>query len=225
MKMESVKLIENFYSFQGEGPDTGKSMVILRFKYCDRVENKKPCQWCDTLVKMRIQNEARYPIRDIQLGIKKHKCGILITGGEPTYGNNLPQTIALLNQLEYPIANVETNGHQLCRLRSTLSLDSKNIKFIFSPKLFSKGDLVEALDIVQLVKNDPRVYLKVVWDFMVLTREFLYSLGNFNNSRIFIMPEGKTKKELFNNAPAVFDLCEELKFNFSSRAHIIYDFI
>jgi organic radical activating enzyme len=223
--MESVKLIENFYSFQGEGPDCGKSMVIIRFKYCDRVENKNPCQWCDTLVKMRIQNEAEYSIKDIQSGIKKHKCGILITGGEPTYRNNLPQTIALLNQLEYPIANVETNGHQLCKLRSTISLDSRNIKFIFSPKLFSRKDLVEARDIIKIVKNDPRVYLKVVWDYLPLTKEFLYSLREVDNSKIFIMPQGKTKEELFKCAPDVFDLCEELKFNFSSRAHIIYDFV
>lgn len=222
--MESVKLIENFYSFQGEGPDTGKSMVILRFKQCDRVENKIPCEWCDTLVKMRIQNEARYPIRDIQEGIQKKKCGILITGGEPTYGNNLLQTSALINQLEYPIANVETNGHLLLRLLDKAPRH-KNIKFIYSPKLFSREDLSEGLDLVQIIKKDPRVYLKVVWDYLPLTKEFLYKLGNFDNSRVFIMPEGKTKEELFRHAPDVFDLCEELKFNFSSRAHIIYDFV
>jgi organic radical activating enzyme len=222
--MESVKLIENFYSFQGEGPDCGKSMLILRFKYCDRVENKVPCEWCDTLVKMRIQNEAEYNISDIQAGIKENKCGILITGGEPTYGDNLSQTIALLTNLNYPIANVETNGHQLCKLVDSID-QYENIKFIFSPKLFSKEDLKEAISISEYIWDDPRVYLKIVWDYLPLTKDFLFSLSDFDNSRIFIMPEGKTKEELFRHAPDVFDLCEELKVNFSSRAHIIYDFV
>ena len=48
MNDKSVKLIENFQSYQGEGPDMGQAMIILRFKTC----NLK-CVWCDTSVKMR----------------------------------------------------------------------------------------------------------------------------------------------------------------------------
>ena len=50
-----VRLIENFCSFQGEGPDVGRTMVILRFKTCNL-----NCPWCDTKVKMRASNEATY---------------------------------------------------------------------------------------------------------------------------------------------------------------------
>ena len=47
----------------------------------------------------------------------------------------------------------------------------------------------------------------------------------FNNNRIFLMPEGKTREELINNSPKVFDVAEKYKTNFSSRDHIIYGFI
>ena len=36
--MSKIKLIENFLSWQGEGPDSGRQMVILRFKRCSRIE-------------------------------------------------------------------------------------------------------------------------------------------------------------------------------------------
>ena len=58
---EQVRLIENFVSWQGEGPDSGTTMIILRFKTCDR-----KCSWCDTSVKMRISSEAPYNLSDIQ---------------------------------------------------------------------------------------------------------------------------------------------------------------
>jgi len=43
---EKVKLIEVFTSFQGEGPDTGRSMLILRFKRCNRTSEGKSCPFC-----------------------------------------------------------------------------------------------------------------------------------------------------------------------------------
>jgi len=36
----SLRLIENMITWQGEGPNTGKRVILLRFKKCDRVENK-----------------------------------------------------------------------------------------------------------------------------------------------------------------------------------------
>ena len=58
---KSVKLIENFVSWQGEGPDSGQAMIILRFKSCNL-----RCPWCDTAVKMRISAEAPHSLSDIQ---------------------------------------------------------------------------------------------------------------------------------------------------------------
>ena len=129
---EEVKLIENFVSWQGEGPDSGQAMVILRFKTC----NLK-CPWCDTSVKMRISAEAPHSLIDIQDTIYERRAGILVTGGEPTVPKHIDEAAMLLNDLIYPIANVESNGFQLEELINR-TRDSKNVRFIFSPKFFTR---------------------------------------------------------------------------------------
>jgi len=108
---KEVKLIENFLSWQGEGPDSGRSMIILRFKTCNL-----NCSWCDTAVKMRISAEAPYKLSDIQKTIYKSKAGILVTGGEPTVKKHFTSTVMLLNELDFPVANVESNGCALYEL-------------------------------------------------------------------------------------------------------------
>jgi organic radical activating enzyme len=217
-----INLIENICTFQGEGPDTGKRMLLLRFKHCDRI-----CKWCDTLVKMRVQQEGQYTIEQLQTTLRQEQCGILITGGEPTFGDQLQQTIFMLNILDYPIANVETNGFQLHNLLE--SVDTKyNVKFIYSPKFFNERDLNQEVINFKRVYNDPRVYIKLVYDHDRLCRQFLDNIVlsyKMDPMRIFLMPQGKTKEELFKNAGVVFDTAEKYKVNFSSRTHLIYDFI
>ena len=121
---KSVKLIECFDSFQGEGPDSGHAMIILRFKTCNR-----KCPWCDTAVKMRISMEAPYKLSDLQKRIKKSYSGLLITGGEPTVERHFDETVILLNELTYPIANVESNGYKLYDLVMAVN-ETKPVKFM-----------------------------------------------------------------------------------------------
>jgi 7-carboxy-7-deazaguanine synthase len=218
--MKSVRLIENFCSFQGEGVDRGKSMIILRFKYCNR-----NCPWCDTKVKMRISNEANYSLEEIQKIINKRSAGILISGGEPTIDKHFNDTLKLLNQLSYPIANVETNGYDLVRLIS-LADPKKLINYSYSPKIFNKTDLENEMKITKQLIKYPNVYFKVVYEDRSLVKAYLGFLGGLNvNQRVYLMIEGITRADLIRNSGAVFDACEEYKFNFSSRDHIIYGFI
>lgn len=220
----TVKLIENFVTWQGEGPDSGKSMIILRFKTC----NLK-CPWCDTSVKMRITAESEHRMVDIQKTIEKKSCGILITGGEPTVDRHYNDTLSLLNGLLYPIANVESNGYNLYKL-ITETIPSKNVNFIYSPKIFSKEDMEEALKMTDLIYLHKNVHIKIVWDGGGLIENFIEKIflayPNLNwEQRIWLMPEGVTKKELLSNAPEVFDICEKYNLNFSSRNHIMFGFV
>ena len=54
---------------------------------------------------------------------------------------------------------------------------------------------------------------------------YILKLINFDNHRIFLMPEGTTKEEILAHAPIVFDAAEKYKVNFTSRDHIIYNFL
>ncbi len=215
-----VRLIECFQSYQGEGPDTGKSMLIVRFKRCNR-----NCSWCDTSIKMRISVESEYEIQTIQSTLDDKKCGLLITGGEPTFNLNLSGTLDLINCTNAKYYNVETNGYALMKLIKDVKPE-KNIKYILSPKLFTDKDLDFYIDLTKKIYINEKVYIKVVAEDKKFVHDYLKFLTSFNiNDRVYLMPEGKTKDDLVNNSPCVFDMCEKYKFNFSSREHIIYGFI
>lgn len=221
---KEVRLIENFVSWQGEGPDSGRAMVILRFKTC----NLK-CPWCDTAVKMRISAEAPYELSVIQETLYESKAGILVTGGEPTVDRHFKETVMLLNELDYPIANVETNGYKLLELLDEVDLN-KPIKFIYSPKLFKESDVEDALTLTSLIEKYEQVNVKVVYEDKPIVKRYLDELSrNFQGMawqhRIWLMPEGTTRADLIRNSQAVFDACEQYKFNFSSRSHIIFGFV
>jgi len=222
MESNTVKLIENFVSWQGEGPDSGKTMIILRFKTCNL-----NCPWCDTSVKMRISAEAPYELQDIQSTINERNAGLLITGGEPTVPKHFDECVKLLTQLVYPVANVESNGYKLKELIERTS--HQPIKFIYSPKIFSDGDLYAAMDLTKLLINNEKVHIKIVYQQNDNIDQYLAFLKQFKgaawNHRIWLMPEGTNRSDLIRNAGPVFDMCEKYGFSFSSRAHIIFGFV
>jgi len=228
--MESVKLIENFVSWQGEGPDSGRRMIILRFKTC----NKK-CPWCDTSVKMRISAEAPYRLENIQQQIYENQAGIMVTGGEPTVERHFDECLSLLNNLIYPVANVESNGYKLEKLISLVD-PLKPVRFIYSPKIFNDDDYEFALEFVNKVLiNNNKVSMKLVYDGNPIMDDFMKQIDEIfsvsskspflNSEKVWVMPEGTTGSNLIINSSKVFDICEKYNFNFSSRNHIIYGFI
>jgi len=221
MKNNMVKLVEAFNSFQGEGPDVGKKMMFLRMKLCQR-----DCIWCDTKLKLRISQEFEISISDIQKSIDEWETNLCITGGEPSFSINLDQTINLINNLKCNLFNIETNGFNLIGLIEKVD-KNKNVNYSLSPKLFTEKDYIFYTDLVQKIKNNNNVYIKLVYEDRDLINNFLDYLTetNFDSNRIFLMPEGKTKEEILEHAPLVFDMAEKYKTNFSSREHIIYGFV
>jgi len=232
--MSNVKLIECMTSWQGEGPDSGKRMLITRFKTCNRV-----CKYCDTMVKMRISAEAEYKLEDLQKIIYDESAGLMITGGEPTFGPNFDSTVEMLNTLKYPVANIESNGYALINLIEATNKTPKDnfiIKYIFSPKFFNQEELNSVKQMsMDLLSAHHNVFIKLVCENNDLVKEYLHwldgylsimsNLGQFPNQRVYLMPEGRTRDELLKNSEFVFDMCEEYKFGFTSREHIIYSFI
>lgn len=223
MEERTVKLIENFQSYQGEGPDMGRAMIILRFKTCNL-----NCPWCDTSVKMRISAEAPHKLSDIQQVIKDTRSGILVTGGEPTVPKHIDDAICLLNRLDYPIANVESNGYNLETLIKSSDV-SKYIHFIFSPKIFNSKDYDWVIKKSESLLDFDNVFFKIVYEDNSLLNNYCNWLSNniglSKSNAVWLMPEGKTRADLLRNSEKVFDACEKYRFNFSSRSHVIYGFV
>ena len=216
-------LIENFTSWQGEGPDSGRIMIILRFKTCNL-----RCPWCDTSVKMRVSAEAPHKLSDIQKTINTRKAGILVTGGEPTVPKHFDEAVSLLNDLKYPVANVESNGFRLYEFIQEVD-PLKPVKFMYSPKIFNTDDFKIAKQTAERIIGHNNVYLKVVWDGNAHTKAFLAWLTSqedlLYHHRIWVMPQGVTRAELIKNSEETFDICEEFRMCFSSRSHLIFGFV
>ena len=94
-------LVEIFESLQGEGRNTGRPCVFVRFAGC----NLK-CPWCDTDVAKKFSAS----LADIQKELKQYRAkSVILTGGEPTLVKEMPELVAALREEGYWIG-VETNG-------------------------------------------------------------------------------------------------------------------
>ena len=94
-------LVEIFESLQGEGRNTGRPCVFVRFAGCNLA-----CPWCDTDVAKRFS----LSLGDLLSEIRQFKAkSVILTGGEPTIREGMPELVAALKAAGYWIA-VETNG-------------------------------------------------------------------------------------------------------------------
>ena len=94
-------LVEIFESLQGEGRNTGRPCVFVRFAGCNLA-----CPWCDTDVARRFS----LSLGDLLSEIRQFKAkSVILTGGEPTIREGMPELVAALKAAGYWIA-VETNG-------------------------------------------------------------------------------------------------------------------
>ena len=94
-------LVEIFESLQGEGRNTGRPCVFVRFAGCNLA-----CPWCDTETKRKFSVGLEELVAEISTFRAK---SVVLTGGEPTIAREMPELIARLKSLGYWIA-VETNG-------------------------------------------------------------------------------------------------------------------
>ncbi len=228
--LTGIKLIECFRTFQGEGPDAGRAMLLVRFKHCDH-----KCHFCDTQVKMRISEECLYSLAALQNALDEYRCGLLITGGEPTFKPHYEDTKDMLTKLNYRVANVETNGSQLFWLLKERDWTQTPVKFIYSPKIFDETSCYNAKTKTIEVIDHPNVYIKIPYMNNPAVNEYCKFLSDEIRGRVveqgeyddkvWLMPIGADLMDQEEASADVMEACEKYKFNFSGRLHIMYNFI
>mgnify|MGYP003301622041 CR=1 FL=1 len=94
-------LVEIFESLQGEGRNMGRPCAFIRFAGC----NLK-CPWCDTDVTRRFSASPDEILKEL----RQYKAkSVILTGGEPTIQEGMPELVAALKKGGYWVG-VETNG-------------------------------------------------------------------------------------------------------------------
>jgi organic radical activating enzyme len=96
-----MKLVEVFESLQGEGRNSGRRCVFVRFAGCNL-----DCPWCDTPHEPRFEMTAGELVAEIA---QYRARSVVLTGGEPTIAKGVEELVAALRERGYWIA-VETNG-------------------------------------------------------------------------------------------------------------------
>ncbi len=143
--MERYKVMETFYSIQGEGYHTGKSAFFIRLAGCDI-----GCSWCDVKESWGVENATKKSVDELVAEAVLHKAKrVIITGGEPAM-YNLEALTKALQQVGIQ-THLETSG--------VYKITGKWDWVCISPKKFKKPldtEMVKAdeLKIVVVNKSD-----------------------------------------------------------------------
>lgn len=87
----SYPLMEDFYTIQGEGFNTGKAAYFLRLGGCD-----VGCVWCDVKDSWEAEKHPLVTVEEIiERVLKSGADKVVVTGGEPAMYDLLPLTEAL----------------------------------------------------------------------------------------------------------------------------------
>jgi 7-carboxy-7-deazaguanine synthase len=220
---------EIFYSLQGEGFLAGVPSLFIRLAGCPLY-----CKWCDTKYARDEQAGEKYTTGEIVEAVKKYQTKyIVITGGEPMIKPNLlaeaelPELFRLLKASGKHIT-IETAGIAFV---PDLPCDLMSI----SPKLSNSTPdapvLAEVhgnsrLDIAVLTAllDGYNYQLKFVVDSphdLEEINQTIETLGNVDLSKVMLMPQAQTRKELLAKSPAVANLCKRTGFTFCQRLQVL----
>lgn len=167
-KMVSYPVMEQFYTIQGEGGNSGKAAYFIRLAGCD-----VGCTWCDVKESWNAADHPTVSVESLVENCKHYNAqNVVITGGEPTLYNLEALTNAL--HLGGTKTWIETSG--------TNELTGTWDWICFSPKKFkapvdsiyqqchelkvvayNKHDLTWALQHAEKVNPNCQLFIQPEW--------------------------------------------------------------
>ena len=163
-----LPLMEEFYTIQGEGFNTGKASYFIRIGGCD-----VGCHWCDVKESWDASLHPLTPTEDIIEHVLESKTpAVVVTGGEPLI-YNLSYLTALLKKQNIK-TYIETSGAYnlsgdwdwIC-LSPKKTMLPKEENYLAAHELkiivFNKHDFVWAEEQANKVSKDCYLYLQPEW--------------------------------------------------------------
>lgn len=215
---------EIFRSLQGEGVSIGTPTVFLRLAMCNLA-----CGWCDTRYTWDWRS---YDVKRevVSVGVKEaidriEALGcqhLVITGGEPLMQQvALALLVARLSDRGV-YCEVETNG----TLTPSRELAETVSQWNVSPKLANSGNATDRRTVpsaLEAFRRLPNAYFKFVVVAPSDVDEVCSVVERFclPTDRVILMPEGVTSEALSVRGKWVADMCDQNRFRFSTRLHIL----
>jgi 7-carboxy-7-deazaguanine synthase len=190
-----LPLMEEFYTIQGEGFNTGKPAYFIRLGGCD-----VGCHWCDvkeswdaglhplTHADIIVENAAKYPAK-----------AVVVTGGEPS-----------LYQLDYLTTALKTKGIQtFIETSGAYHLTGKWDWICLSPKknIPPLGDIFQKADELKIIVHNKHDF---TW-----AEENATLAGN--NCKLYLQPEWSKAPQLMKSI--VEYVMNNPKWNISLQSH------
>lgn len=212
-----------FLSFQGEGPTAGQRAWFIRFTGCN-----VGCAWCDTY-SLWAKPPAYQSLFDVWrsmslLDASLHTVSakrpiIVLTGGEPLIHKKVvQQCLSWFDANGQPDVEVETSGTIKGDFLDAFPFTAFNV----SPKLShsmvpeDRRYKPDAMDF--WAAKAPAVFKFVVTDEASAVEALtMCAAHNIDLSRVWFMPQARTKTEIISRMPTVWDLAVKYKVHFSSR--------
>ena len=219
-----MKIVEIFYSLQGEGALAGKPSIFIRLAGCPL-----RCKWCDTKYAWHARCGDDLSIDEIMMQVSQYDCRyVVITGGEPFVNSDLPDLLCELKDKDKYIT-VETAGIEFV---AALPIDLLSI----SPKLANSTPIEIELAamheknrlnkdaIVSLVKSY-NCQIKFVVDSADDLPEIKQILSDCDitpsMADIMLMPQAADVDEYIEKSRLIAELCIKEGLSFSPRLHTL----
>ncbi len=215
---------EIFYSIQGEGLFSGIPSVFIRTSGCNL-----RCLWCDSRYTSWEPEGSEYTIEEIvEKTIEFPTRHAVITGGEPLLMKDLAELAESLHTKGYHIT-IETAGTLYtdlnCDLISISPKLSNSTPWIVENGKYSQNHEKLRINIPvinRFLRNYPYQIKFVVDDKedLIEIELILNELNNVDRTRVLLMPQGKTIRELNEKGVWVAEACKAQGFRFCPRIHI-----
>ena len=219
-----MRISEIFYSIQGEGRLAGMPSVFIRTSGCNL-----RCVWCDTPYTSWKPEGGEWTLKEILSEMKRYPAShTVITGGEPFLVHEIEELTKRLKQKKY---------HITIEIAATIFKPVACDLISMSPKLSNSTPWKRERGEFARMHEEQRLNFPVIQKFMNRhdyqlkfvvehKRDFseiqgiLKRLKRIDPSRVLIMAQGRTKRELRDKAPWIVDLCKKHGFGYTPRLQI-----
>ena len=219
-----MRIAEIFYSIQGEGRLIGTPSVFIRTSGCNL-----RCVWCDTPYTSWKPEGKGWDLSEILAEAKKCPTKhVVITGGEPLLAPEIEELTKLLKRGGFHVT-IETAATIFkpvaCDLMSMSPKLSNSTPWKRDGGKFARMHEQRRLNfpVIQRFMDRYDYQLKFVAnqkkDFSEI-EELLGKLKNVDRSRVLIMAQGRSKRELREKAPWIVALCKKHGFSYTPRLQI-----